>query len=224
MRHFAACAHMPMTALPSEFVRQIDHLIFAAPDLEDGVREIEDRFGVRAAGGGQHLGQGTHNKLLALGPHTYLEIIAPDPTQPEPSGPRPYGVDGVTVPGLVGWAIACDDIVAALGQARSSGFDPGDVIEGHRLTPATATLRWHVTSNARSAGAVPFLISWGSTPHPATSAPSGLRLDSVHLEHPEPESIVGALRALGSNADVGHAERIAIVARINGPRGHHELR
>lgn len=215
---------MQMTALPLVFVRQIDHLIFAAPDLEDGVREIEDRVGVRAAGGGQHPGQGTHNKLLALGPHTYLEIIAPDPTQPEPSEPRPYGVDGVTVPGLVGWAIACDDIVAALGQALRTGFDPGDVIEGDRLTPAGTTLRWQVTSNARTAGAIPFLISWGSTPHPARSAPSGLRLESVHLEHPEPESIVGALRALGSNADVVHSERIAIVARINGPKGHHELR
>lgn len=215
---------MPMTGLPSDFVRQIDHLIFAAPDLEDGVREIEDRFGVRAASGGQHVGQGTRNKLLALGPHTYLEIIAPDPTQPEPSEARPYGVDGVTTSGLVGWAIACDDIVAALGETRSTGFDPGDVMEGHRLTSAGTTLRWQVTSNARAAGAIPFLISWGSTPHPATSAPSGLRLESVQLEHPEPESIVGALRALDSNADVVRADRIAIVARINGPTGHHELR
>jgi hypothetical protein len=58
---------------------RIDHLIFAVPELEDGVAEIEARFGVRAEGGGQHVGQGTHNKLLALGPTTYLEIIAPLP-------------------------------------------------------------------------------------------------------------------------------------------------
>jgi Glyoxalase-like domain len=216
---------MPMTALTSESVRHIDHLIFAAPDLEDGVREIMDRFGVRAAGGGQHLGQGTHNKLLALGPRTYLEIIAPDPAQPEPSQPRPYGVNGVTTTRLVGWAIACDDIVAARGEARAAGFDPGGVIDGYRGTPEGTMLRWQATSNARTAGVIPFLISWGnSTTHPAASAPPGLQLESLHIEHPEPESIVRALRALGSNVDVVDADQIAIVARVTGAIGGYELR
>jgi hypothetical protein len=52
----------------------IDHFSFAAPGLEAGVREIEEGFGVGAVGGGQHLGQGTHNRMLALGSTMYLEI------------------------------------------------------------------------------------------------------------------------------------------------------
>src|SRR5262245_14566595 len=193
---------MPLIALASEPVRQIDHLIFTAPDLENGVREVETLGGVRAASGGQHLGQGTHNKLLALGPRTYLEIIAPDPAQPELSGPRPYGVDGVTRSGLVGWAIACEDIDRAHDDALAAGYDPGEGIDGHRLTPDGTMLRWRATSSARAAGLVLFLISWGSTAHPAATAPSGLRLESLHIEHPDPESIGRVLRALGTDVAI----------------------
>ena len=138
---------------------RIDHLIFAVSELDDGVAKLEDRFGVRAEGGGQQIGQGTHKKLLALGLTTYLEIIAPDPAQPEPSGPRPFGVDGVVRSGLVGWAVACDDIDLAVDQACAAGFDPGDVINGRRRTADGTTLTWRITSNARAAGVVPFLIS-----------------------------------------------------------------
>jgi hypothetical protein len=100
----------------------IDHIIYAAPELETAVADIEQRFGVRAGGGGRHFGQGTHNKLLALGARTYLEVAAPDPEQPEPAAPRPYGVDGVTTGGLVGWALTCDDIDAALATTRARGL------------------------------------------------------------------------------------------------------
>lgn len=203
---------------------QVDHLIFAVPELADGVAEIEARFGVRAQGGGQHLGQGTHNTLLALGPTIYLEIIAPDPAQPEPPGPRPYGVDGVVRGGLVGWALACDDIDLAVDQARAGGFDPGDVIDGQRRTADGTMLRWQVTGNARVAGVVPFLISWGDTPHPAATAPRGLRLESLRIEHPDPELITRTLRTLGTRIPVIPTERAALVAHLVGPTGSGMLR
>src|SRR6516164_1644179 len=107
-------------------VMLIDHLIYRAPDLARAVADMEERFGVRAQAGGKHIGLGTHNALLALGPRTYLEIIAPDPGQPEPSVPRPFGLDGVSRSGLVGWAIACQDIDAAVADARRHGYDPGE--------------------------------------------------------------------------------------------------
>lgn len=202
----------------------IDHIIYAGPDLDAAVAHIEKRFGVRARGGGKHLGQGTHNKLLALGSRTYLEIIAADPDQPEPAHPRPYGVDGVTRAGLVGWALGCDDINAALAGARRHGFDPGDVIDGQRVGPTGTMLRWRLTRNALTAGLVPFLISWGDTPHPAPCAPPGLLLESFHIEHPDPSSLTPALAALGADVEVKPAPKAALVARINGPNGSKELR
>ena len=203
---------------------KIDHVIYAAPDLDAAVDDLEIRLGVRAAGGGQHSGQGTHNKLLALGPGSYLELIAPDPGQPEPAGPRPYGVDGVTSGRLVGWALACHDIERARAAARTEGFDPGDIMEGQRLTPAGNRLRWRITRNALAAGLVPFLIDWGHTPHPSSTVPTGAALRSLHIEHPDPAAVTGALRALGAQIDVRPAHRPALVARIDGPRGTVELR
>lgn len=202
----------------------IDHIIYAHPDLDAAVAEIEDRFGVRAAGGGQHPGQGTHNKLVALGPRTYLEVAAPDPSQPEPPAPRPYGVEGVTDGHLAGWALACDDITAAVAGARSRGFDPGDVLDGQRLSSTGRLLRWSLTRNALSAGVVPFLISWGETPHPAGGAPGGLVLLSLRVEHPKPQKLRAALSALGAEVEVREAPTPALVAWIDGPHGEQELR
>ena len=202
----------------------IDHLVYAAPDLPAAVADVEERFGVRAQAGGKHIGLGTHNALLALGAQTYLEIIAPDPGQPEPSMPRPFGVDGVSRSGLVSWALACDDIDAAVAGARSHGYDPGEVAAGQRVGPTGTVLRWRLTLNAMAGGLIPFLISWGDTEHPARSAPHGLTLEAFHVEHPDPPSLAPALTALGADVEVRPAAATALIARLTGPKGSKVLR
>ena len=90
-------------------------------------------LGVRAAGGGQHVGQATHNKLLDAGAANVLRESSPPIHATQPAAPRPYGVDGVTRDGLVGWALASDDIEAALGVG-AKGFDLRRQIRGHKVT------------------------------------------------------------------------------------------
>jgi hypothetical protein len=202
----------------------IDHLVYAAPDLPAAVAEVEGRFGVLAQAGGKHDGSGTHNALLALGAQTYLEIIAPDPGQPTPPMPRPFGVDGLRGGALVSWALACDDIDAAVARARSRGYDPGEVADGQRAMPTGTVLRWRLTLNAMPGSLIPFLISWGSTEHPARSAPPGLTLEAFNLEHPDPPSLAPLLTALGADVEIRPAATAAFVARLSGPNGTHVLR
>jgi hypothetical protein len=200
----------------------VDHLIYAAPDLAAAVADVEERFGVRAQPGGKHIGVGTHNALLALGPRTYLEILAPDPEQPVPPMPRLF--DGLSHGGLAAWAIACDDIDAAVATARGYGYDPGEVIDGQRTGPTGVVLRWRGTHNALADGLVPFLICWGDTEHPASTAPSGIILDCLQIEHPDPQSFVPLLRALGADVEVSLATAPALVAHLSGPHGRTVLR
>lgn len=215
---------LPLRLRRDDRVMLIDHLVYAAPHLATAVADVEERFGVRAQAGGKHRGLGTHNALLALGPQTYLEIIAPDPDQPEPSMPRPFGVDGVSHGGLVGWALACDDIDAAVAETHSRGYDPGGVVDAQRAGPTGAVLRWRLTLNAMTGGLVPFLISWGDAEHPARSAPRGLILESFHLEHPDPASIAPQLHALGADVEIRPAAAPALVAHLSGPNGSKVLR
>ena len=202
----------------------IDHLVYAVPDLQAAVADVAERFGVRAQSGGRHIGLGTHNALLALGPQTYLEIIAPDPEQPEPAAPRPFGIDGVSHGRLARWAVACDDIDEAVAAARSQGYDPGAVVDGLRARPTGTVLRWRMTTGGLAGGLAPFLISWGDAEHPARSAPRGLTLEAFHAEHPDPPSLAPLLSALGADVEIKPAAAASLVARLSGPNGSAVLR
>jgi Glyoxalase-like domain len=105
-------------------------------------------------------------------------------------------------PRLAGWAVRCDDIDTRVAHARAEGYDPGDPVELQRATTQGTLLRWRLTPDALAGGPVPFLIDWGDTAHPSTSAPPGLTLASFHLEHPQPEVLTGMLGALAVEVPV----------------------
>ena len=73
-------------------------------------------------------------------------------------------------------------------------------------------------------GLVPFLIDWGDSPHPAESAPSGCRFRELRAEHPDPEPIVSALRALDVELALERGPEPAICVCLEGPGGRIELR
>src|SRR5215831_16030921 len=111
---------------------QVDHVVYATRDLNHGIDYIESLLGVRPAFGGRHVGRGTYNALLALGPDAYLEIIGPDPEQPDPPGPRAFGLDRVREPRLVAWAARSDDVDGVRARAEANGILLGRVQNGSR--------------------------------------------------------------------------------------------
>ena len=205
---------------------RVDHLVYGTPDLDATVDELERRLGVRATPGGRHPGQGTRNAVLALGPTTYLEILGPDPEQPEPDRPRWLGIDDLTAPRLVAWAAKASDLSALVADARQEGIELGDVLSGSRRRPDGTTLTWQVTDPHRivAGGVVPFFIDWGETPHPAQSAASGLELTGLRGEHPDVARVGEILGRLGLKLPIDPGSTPALIATLQTPRGIVELR
>ncbi|WP_040158708.1 VOC family protein [Nigerium massiliense] len=164
----------------------LDHLVIAAPTLDEG-RWLAETLGVEPSPGGRHAGLGTHNALVSLGPDSYLELIARDPDAPAPERPRPFGLDTLdltTGPRLIHWVARVDDL------------DHPDAIAMQR-----GENRWRLTVPADGhlpgGGVEPSLIAW-ETPRPSTSLPDqGLRLVELALVTPDPDALGDTLSGLG---------------------------
>lgn len=205
---------------------RIDHLVYATSDLACGTGEIEALTGVRASPGGQHRAWATHNCLIALSADIYLEIIAPDPSQPKPSGGRPFGLDDLRHPRLVTWAArgaGLDQFTLAVAQR---GVILGQAFSGSRVRADGTVLTWQLTSpwTLLEGGLIPFFIDWGMSPHPAASAAAGLSLVELRAEHPTPQVLAHTFGVLGVSIPIRQAPKASLVATIVGPKGKIELR
>jgi hypothetical protein len=221
-----AASGRAQTTGAADLLAKIDHLVYGTPDLNVAIEKLDRLLGVRATPGGQHPGRGTRNALIALGPSTYLEIIGPDPEQPKPALPRPFGLDGLSEPRLVAWAAKETDLVRLASSAAGHGIPLGDVIAGSRRRPDGVLLTWRYT-NPRvvvADGIVPFFIDWGKTPHPAASAAEGASLLDLRAEHADPDRVQKILGQLGLDLAVTKGPKPALTATINSLRGKVELR
>ncbi|GAB0105456.1 VOC family protein [Nocardia sp. JMUB6875] len=197
---------------------ELDHLVLATPDLAGTVAAITRLVGIEPVAGGRHPGRGTRNFLLGLGDGGYLEIIGPDPEQPEPKQPRPFGIDTLTEARLTAWLVRVKDIDAAITAARGAGHDPGDASDLSRSTPDGRILRWRLTFPGTSTPTqvVPALIDWGETDHPADELPI-VPLLSLEAVHPEPGQVTPRLQALDIELPVRAGNRPALIAILGNP-------
>jgi hypothetical protein len=204
----------------------VDHLVYATPDLERGMEEIERLTGVSPTLGGQHPGRGTHNALIALGAGAYLEIVAPDPDQPPPAGARWLGVDTVTASRLTAWAARGSGLSDLRSRAVAHGVPLGEVRSGARQRSDGVRLSWRLTDPDPlvAGGVIPFFIDWGESPHPSRSAAPGASLVDFRVEHPDVAGVRRMLRVLDLDVAVTRAERAALVAVVEGRRGRVEVR
>lgn len=213
-----------MTLAPStRYTLGVDHLVVAAPDLDEAVEAVESALGLELEAGGSHPGLGTRNRLLGLGAGAYLEVIAPDPEQPEPDAPRPFGIDQLETPTLVTWALAVGGGVESDGVASDdspSGYQPFRSMSRRR--PDGGTLSWKIAFPTEAARIdspvqpVPFLIDWRGMPSPGETLDARAQLDALRIWGPS--NVAAALDVIArlASSEDGATERV-VVELARGP-------
>jgi catechol 2,3-dioxygenase-like lactoylglutathione lyase family enzyme len=202
---------------------EIDHIVLGARSLEEGAAFLERHLGVRPEPGGRHEGVGTHNMLLGLGPSCYLEVMAPDPGQPDPPHPRPFDLDDPATrtmleaePCLLAWVArtpTLDAVVARLGPRAGEvrAMSRGDLSWRLALPPQRRDMD----------NLLPALIQWEGANAAQRLKDSGVRLLALEAEHPEAESVRAALRERGLEEAmrVRQSPHARLVARLRRPDG-----
>jgi hypothetical protein len=204
---------------------EIDHIVLGCATLAQGARFVEDQLGAAPLPGGAHAGMGTHNLLLGLGAACYLEVIAPDPEQPDPPRPRLFGLDDAKLrralarrPRLVGYV------------ARTSGLAALAARLGPARLPAPFAMRrgdlsWRMALFAPGPHGqdplVPGLIEWEGRGAAARLPDSGCRLLELQAEHPDPAALRAVLADCGLLRLVGVRESASprFTSRLQGLGG-----
>ena len=129
----------------------IDHALLATADLEAAARRLSEEHGLEVSGGGRHLGIGTENRIVPLGPG-YLELISV--VDPAEADRTPLGralAERIVASGerLMGWVVAVEDAPA---EAARTGAELS-VIERSGLRATLAGL-----ATAMAEPTLPFFI------------------------------------------------------------------
>lgn len=191
----------------------VDHLVVAGETLEAGAALVGRDLGLEILPGGRHATMGTQNRLVALGPDDYLEVIAIDPDAKPPGRPRWFGLDGFRgKPRLAAWALRVENLDEALANAPDGMGQP--------MAMARGEYRWRISMPDSGVtpfdGMFPMLIEWqGDMPSrglPDTEA----RLLSLIVSHPRAGALGWALSQLSEDDRVTVREGPAsLVAQIH---------
>lgn len=197
----------------------LDHFMWAAADLDEGVAAFERLSGVRPGYGGSHPGRGTRNALASLGPDVYLELIAPDPAQ------KLDGTPGSELQKLkrpcVHAFVAGSRELPAVQKAYAGAGIAADLLEGGRKTPSGGYIGWKVLiPRPNEFGAfAPLFIDWLDSTHPATTSTPGCALTSFEAGHPNLEKVAALWWALGLAVPLVRADKPYFTAALATPRG-----
>lgn len=206
---------------------ELDHLLYAGPNLEQLATDLGRLTGRPTTPGGAHERFGTRNHLVGSNGGTYLELLAPDPQQA--GGPFADAIAPLTMPSLHAWCVRTDDMSSVEDALKSQGLSLA-TFDMERKAADGTTVAW--TSGFPYGEDLPtlapFFIQWhGPSPADALEATITLRELALMTPHTQPlEALMDALGGIGGPATVTiethHVPGLR--AAYVGPRGPFALR
>lgn len=198
----------------------LDHVLWAAPDLEPATELLAGVLGVKPACGGSHPGFGSRNQLLSLGDNLFFEVIAPDPAQSD-FGRRAAEIADLAKPEMHTFCIAAADLAVMEKKAEAIGIPVKQPVAMSRTRSDGVKLEWRILyfDAPEWGGALPFVIDWQGSPHPAGNSPKGCRLKSFTVLHPRARELRDIYNAIGIDVDTAAAPLPGFLLRLDTPNG-----
>jgi hypothetical protein len=176
----------------------LDHILLAAPDFVEAMKEFERMTAMRPSIGGSLKGLGCLTARIGLDKQAYIEIIAPDPDKPGPIGEQLKRMEhGSLTP--IHYAIRrtnladlADDYVP-----NDLGYTPDRIVmfmAGADGTPK----KWEMLFmyGHFHGGAVPFYIDWGECEHPLGTIAQAGALKSFEVTCPAGSKVHTLLKGM----------------------------
>jgi len=201
---------------------ELDHIVFAAADLDKGNEYIGSLLGVTPVQGGTHQGLGTRNSLVSFGDGQYLEIIAPIEENVPPGS---YGdkLQKIETPGLINWVLRSNNLTELVDATATTkiGLLPIGPVPTERKTLHGELLNWDLLFLGKHdyGSLLPFFIDWKDCPHPSQSSPSGGALNSLALYSPHAKTLNDTFAEIGISQTFIQSDITKIEAKIETARG-----
>ncbi len=201
-------------------MNQVDHILWAVPDLEEGARQFAEISGVVPAGGGSHTGFGTRNTLASLGDRLYFEIISVDPAQANFKA-RANRIAQLVAPEMHTFGVRGSDLEGYRDTARGLGLSASDPVAMSRLRADGVLIRWRAiyVFDEHWGDMVPFLIDWMDSEHPWKTTPKGCSVKEFAAFHPQADALATIYRALNISLPVVRSTRPGFLLRLETPLG-----
>ena len=202
--------------------RKIDHLVYGVHHLEKAITDFEELLGVVPVFGGYHGTEGTKNALINLGDECYLELLAIDQNNTAITAPRWMGIDELTSPKLIRWALKSNQLQKDSLYLESINKQMSTVKGGKRTTSDGHLLEWELTTPLATPEIelAPFLIDWKNTGnHPSHGLQEGCSIEGLLMGHPQPNTYSQLFESLEIPYKIEKKSEISIKALIKSPKG-----